>query len=87
MLLKLLGAIDLMTGISVVLVKFDINIFATLFLVIFAIKSVIFITNPASWIDIIALIIFVLVIFGVFNIITWLAVIWVLQKGIVSLVV
>ena len=52
MLEKLLGLIDLLAAISIVLLAFDVGHgFATVMMVLLIIKSLVFITSFASWVD------------------------------------
>ena len=86
MIMQLFALLDFLVVGGVLLSYFDVgrNIVAFFYLFFF-IKTVVFLPNIAGWIDLIALIIFILALFGVFNFVTWIAVIWILQKAIFSL--
>lgn len=85
--LHLLGIIDILAAISLALLYWDIHFIPYVLLGLFLIKAILFFASVASFIDIIASIIFVLAIMGImFNILSWIAALWILQKGIISLV-
>tara|TARA_Y100000310_G_scaffold313564_1_gene362045 strand:+ start:1743 stop:2009 length:267 start_codon:yes stop_codon:yes gene_type:complete len=85
-MLKLFGIIDLFAALALIgaIFGFTSNLELILvFLLLF--KSVPFIPDIASIIDVITAGIFVLAIFGFTSFFTWIAVIWLAQKGLVSL--
>ena len=88
MLSKILGLIDLTAAAFLLLAGFDI-IFTGFFILVILIllgKSLIFITDWASWVDIIAVILMALVLFNVYTFVHFLAFLWLLQKGAMSLI-
>ncbi|MBS3152962.1 hypothetical protein J4426_00130 [Candidatus Woesearchaeota archaeon] len=88
MLSKILGLIDLTAAAFLLLAGFDI-IFTGFFILVILIllgKSLIFITDWASWVDIIAVILMALVLFNVYTFVNFLAFLWLLQKGAMSLI-
>ena len=87
MISKIFGLIDLIAAFLLLLAGFDIvftGLFV-LFLLILLGKSLIFITSWASWIDLIAVLMMALVLIDIYSFLNILAVLWLLQKGIVSL--
>ncbi|MBS3141205.1 hypothetical protein J4405_03615 [Candidatus Woesearchaeota archaeon] len=86
MILKLMGLIDLLAGIGLVLLKYD--MFQTVVLVLgllVLIKAVMFFGSVISFIDIACFLVIILASFGIFNFISWIAAIWLFQKGFFSL--
>lgn len=85
MLLKIMGVLDLVVALTLFLLKYGMwEWFAWACIVYIALKSFLAIRSIASIGDIIAALIMVLAIFGHFNILTYLAVLWFLQKGVAS---
>jgi len=87
MISKIFGLIDLIAAFLLLLAGFDIvftGLFV-LFLLIILGKSLIFITSWASWIDLIVVLMMALVLIDIYSFLNILAVLWLLQKGIVSL--
>ncbi|MBU1204031.1 MAG: hypothetical protein KKG60_03115 [Nanoarchaeota archaeon] len=86
-MLKIFGFLDLITGVSVLLTKVglgrEIVIFCSLVVLV---KSLVFIKSPVSWADIVSVFIIFAAIGGWFWIGTWIAAIWLIQKGVFSLV-
>lgn len=87
MVVRILGLIDLLTALSVVLLRFGIAKTMALALAIYLIiKGIIFIKNITSMIDIAAGVVVLIAALGYFTpIITWIAAIWIAQKGVISL--
>jgi len=86
MLILLLGILDILAGISLLLLKFSMGYtIAAFFTIYLLVKGVAFITNWTSWVDLTVVAIFILALFGNFNLLTYVAVVWLLQKGIFSL--
>lgn len=84
---QLLGAIDILAAVSLLLLNWDIRFIPYVFLVLFLAKSILFFTNIVSIIDIVAGIVFVLAAMGtMYNIITWITILWIAQKGILSII-
>ena len=87
MIVQLFGLLDIIAALSVVLLKFDIFIWLSLVLGIYLIiKSLIFIKSLASWIDLICGIGMIISFIGFFSGFSWLVLIWLIQKGIFSLI-
>ena len=85
MIAKLLGIIDFLAAFSIVLLKFNLaETFATVIAIILLIKALLFITDIISIFDIISVVFIFLAIFGIFNVVTWIAFFWLLQKAIFS---
>jgi uncharacterized membrane protein HdeD (DUF308 family) len=86
MVVKLLGMFDLLSGIVLILLRFNLIKWVGLFFAAYLIlKAILFIRDITSFIDIIAGIFIILAVLGIFNILSWIFVIWLLQKGIFSL--
>ncbi|MFH1455877.1 MAG: hypothetical protein ABIF40_02920 [archaeon] len=84
-LVYILGAIDILAGLSLLLLKFGLfEPFAWVMLILLTIKSLPFITSFASIVDLLAAAFILLAIFGTFNAISVLAILWLLQKGLFS---
>lgn len=85
--LKLMGLMDLLTVTTLLLFKYGIIqqkflIVAVAYLII---KGVIFFRDIASIVDVGVAVIFILALFGIYNVLTWIAVLWVLQKAVFSM--
>ena len=86
MLMQLFALLDFLVIGGVLLSYFDVGMnFVIFFYFFFFVKTVVFLPNFAGWVDLVALLIFILALFGVFNFVTWIAVLWVLQKAVFSL--
>jgi len=86
MILKLLGLIDLLAAIGLVMLKYDMfQTFALVLGLLVLIKAIMFFGSFISFIDIACFLVIILASFGVFNFISWIAAIWLLQKGFFSL--
>lgn len=77
----LLGALDIISGIILILFKYFSLDFAWIFIFYLGIKSLIFITDVISIIDLIAVFFFILAMFGIYNILTIIFAVWIIQKG------
>ncbi|MBL7100982.1 MAG: hypothetical protein ISS23_03455 [Nanoarchaeota archaeon] len=86
-LLKLLGLMDITAIAIFLLFKFELvpQIFLIIALIYLTIKAMIFFKDFASLIDFGVIVIFTLTLFGIYNILTWIAVFWILQKAVLSL--
>ena len=85
-MLKILGVLDILAAISLILLNFGLlPVAAALFAIYIFIKSIVFFKDISSIIDLAVFIIFILALFGTYNFLTYAAIIWLLQKGIVSL--
>ncbi|MDP2908827.1 MAG: hypothetical protein Q8N77_03395 [Nanoarchaeota archaeon] len=85
--LKLMGLMDLLTVTTLLLFKYGIIqqkflIVAVAYLII---KGVIFFRDIASIVDVGVAVVFILAMFGIYNVLTWIAVLWVLQKAVFSM--
>ena len=86
MFFKLFGILDFITGIVLILTKFNIAIALAAILAIYLIvKGSLFLPDLVSILDIIAGVFMILAIFGFFNVLTWIFVVWLIQKGLFSL--
>ncbi|MBS3107712.1 hypothetical protein J4468_02245 [Candidatus Woesearchaeota archaeon] len=86
MVVQLFGMIDLLASVSIILARAEVAPgFITLIAILVLIKSLIFIKDIVSIIDIIGVIFIFLALSGSFSIITWLFLVWFLQKGLISL--
>ena len=87
LLFKFLGALDILSGIVILLLKFGFLVDLSVLLAIFlAIKSIIFIKDAASVIDLATAGFFLLAAFGFYFSFTWIFSIWLLQKGLFTLI-
>lgn len=86
-MLFILGILDILAGVTLFSLKFS-SFFlpiAFLFGVYLIIKSLIFFKTFASVVDILVGIIIILATLGEYNILTYLSIVWLLQKGLLSL--
>lgn len=87
MIVKFMGLMDILSVIILFLFKY--GIVSRTFVIIAAIylfaKGVFFFRNIVSLIDFGVAIVFILALFGIYNVLTWIAMIWILQKAILSL--
>ncbi|MBU2634187.1 MAG: hypothetical protein KJ674_02995 [Nanoarchaeota archaeon] len=82
---KLLGVVDLLAAFSLILLKFGLlKQFAIIIGLILLVKSLVFF-NIVGFIDIIAVFVMALAFMGISGIITWVFVVWLIQKGLFSL--
>ncbi len=87
MIVKLFGLIDLFAALIFILVQWDIGIkWAIIMAIYLIVKSIIFIADIASIIDLITGIYLVLVILGVHSAFSAIFIIWLLQKGFFSII-
>ncbi|HLC62704.1 MAG TPA: hypothetical protein VJJ21_00120 [Candidatus Nanoarchaeia archaeon] len=84
MIARFLGILDFLTAISIVFLAFGAEGFAVLMALILLVKSLIFITSFASWIDILSGIGILVCVYSGFNPILWIVFLWLLQKAVVS---
>lgn len=84
-LIKLLGFLDVLAAINLILIKFSFDSLAILFSIYLIIKGLVYIKDLISIVDIICGVVILMAFYGYYNIFTWLVVLWLLQKGIVSL--
>jgi len=81
-----LGILDILAGLSLLLVKFNIfPVITALFGLYVLIKALVFLRSFASIVDIIVVIIFIITLLGSFNILSLCALFWLIQKGFFSL--
>ena len=85
MLLILLGIMDVLSGASLILFNFKIDVLGMFFAAYLVVKGLIFLKNLASVLDIAAGIIFAFSLYGHQSIFTYVAAIWLLQKAFFSL--
>lgn len=87
MIIRLLGLTDLLSVACLLLFRY--GIVSRTFLIVAVIylmaKGILFFKNIVSLIDFGVAIIFVLALFHVYNVLTWIAVVWILQKAVFSL--
>jgi len=87
MIVKILGLMDLLSIGALLLFKYAgiPQIFLIAAVIYLMAKGVFFFRNIVSLLDFGVAIIFALVLFQTYNILTWLAIVWVLQKAVFSL--
>jgi len=82
---KLLGIVDLLAAFSLIFLKFGFfKQFAIIIGLLLLVKSLVFF-NIVGLIDIIAVVVMALAFMGIFGIVTWIFVVWLIQKGLFSL--
>ena len=89
MILKILGLSDILAAILLIVHGLDINLVSIswIFVIYLFLRSIIFIKSPASLIDVLIGIMFIFIINGHINtILLILSILWLLQKGLFSLV-
>ena len=88
MIVKFLGVMDIIAGITFILAQWNFGYYVGLILAIYiVIKSLIFITDFASIIDLIGGVYLLLIIFGIHEIFAVVFLLWFVQKGFFSLFV
>ena len=86
MVVQIFGIIDLLASISILMLKAGVGEgFTAIIGILIIIKSLLFIKDVVSIIDLIGAIFIFLALMNIFTIITWLFLIWFLQKGLMSL--
>ncbi|MDP2907497.1 MAG: hypothetical protein Q8O03_06155 [Nanoarchaeota archaeon] len=87
MIIKILGLMDLLSITILLLFKYGVvsQIFLIAAVIYLMAKGVIFFRNIASLLDFGVAIIFALALFQTYNVLTWIALVWVLQKAVFSL--
>ena len=86
-LMQLLGLLDILSGLIIIILKFGVFPELGLFLSIFlGIKSLIFIKDIASVLDLITAVFLCLAALGFYFSFTWIFSIWLLQKGLITLI-
>ncbi|MBI4158782.1 hypothetical protein HY500_00815 [Candidatus Woesearchaeota archaeon] len=87
MIAKLLGLVDLFAAAFFILAGFDIVFTGAFILITFLLllKSLIFLMNWSSWIDMVAVVFMILILFNFYSFFNLLFALWLLQKGILSL--
>jgi hypothetical protein len=87
-MLMLLGLLDLLTAVFFILIQWDIGLGIASFLAGYVIvKSIIFLGDWTSWIDLLSGVYMFLVIYDVHSAFTLIFVVWLLQKSFFSLFV
>ena len=85
MLVKLLGILDLLAAIFLILLRWGIGSDVGLVIgILLGIKSLIFLSNWASIVDLISVVILILAALGHYYYFSWLFSIWLLQKAFFS---
>jgi len=86
MVVFILGLLDILAACSFLFLKFGfMESFAVFFMFFLIIKGVLFIKNIVSILDIVCGVFLILAYFDVFNIVSWICFVWLLQKGVFSL--
>ncbi|MBI4447821.1 hypothetical protein HY643_02480 [Candidatus Woesearchaeota archaeon] len=87
MIVKFFGLLDLASALAVFLFKFNIpKIFVWAAVIYLGVKGLIFLKDFSSLIDLTSVVIIIFALYGHYNRLTYLVVLWLLQKGITSLV-
>ena len=86
MFIYILGILDILAGLSLFSLRFEVGYFlAAIFTIYLFLKAIVFIKNWASYIDLLVVILFIVAMLGSFNVLTYIGVLWLLQKGAFSL--
>ena len=87
MIVKLLGLMDLLSIASLLLFKYGVvpQIFLIAAIIDLMAKGIMFFKNIVSLLDFAVAVIFILALFQVYNVLTWAAMVWILQKAVFSL--
>lgn len=88
MLVKILGACDLMSALWIMLLHFDVlgsNQIGFFFGIYLVVKGYLFRENLVSYVDLFAGVYLILMGFGISNFLSYLFAIWLAQKSLVSL--
>jgi len=82
MIIYLFGLLDILAGISLLLLKFNVDFYGLFFAIYLIIKGIVFIRYLASIADMVAGLMLLYAIYtGHFAIINYAAIIWLVQKG------
>ena len=85
-LLKLFGLIDIVAALLFVLLKYSIGESIVWYVIAFlVVKSLMFLRNFVSYLDLVSSVFLVLAVFNVYTAFTWVAMLWLLQKGFFSI--
>ncbi|MBU2638960.1 MAG: hypothetical protein KJ955_08360 [Nanoarchaeota archaeon] len=85
MLVKIFGIMDIIAAAVLLLLRWDIGKIAGIVLAVYIIgKSLYFIADVASIIDLAAGAFLILAVFGFYHVITYIFILWLLQKGVSS---
>ena len=83
-MLILLGVLDLLSALSIILIKFfDFNIIGWIAAIYLFVKGIVFF-SITSLVDIFVGVIILFAVYGFFGVWTWLAFIWLVQKALFS---
>ena len=86
MIVKILGLVDIISGIALGLAYFGLfEQMAFICGLYLFIKGIIFFGGFASWIDILTAIVFLMIVYGIQGLWVFIFVVWLVQKGIFSL--
>ena len=86
MIVKLFGLLDLLAAVLFILLQWDIGIKLGIFIAIYLIlKSLIFLKDPTSWIDLTAGVYLLLVVFNIHSFFSVIFILWLGQKAFFSL--
>ncbi len=86
MILKIFGLLDMFAAIVLLLLKFNMGIgIAWFFAIYLIIKSLLLFNAIPSILDLLSAIIIILAIYSFYGIFSYLAILWLLQKGFFSL--
>ena len=85
MLVYIFGLLDIVAGITFLLLKFKVFLILTLIIIVLlTIKSLFYLSDFASWLDLISALMMLLAIIGYYPALNYAFVLWLLQKGIRS---
>ncbi len=85
MLVYVFGLLDILAGVVLLLLKFKVFLLPMLALaLLLAIKSLFYLGDFASWIDLMSVVMILLAIIGYYPLLNYAFVLWLVQKGIRS---
>ena len=86
MLIYILGLIDVLSGIMLLTLKFATPVIVAIIVIaLLVIKSLMYLTDAASWVDLASAFFMILAIIGYYPIINYAFILWLVQKGVRSL--
>lgn len=85
MFIYILGLIDALSGVMLLTLKFSTPVIPAIIIAsLLAIKSLLYLKDAASWVDLVAAFFICLAIIGYYPIINYALSVWLLQKGVGS---
>lgn len=86
MVVIILGLVDLLAAASFLFLKYGfLENWAVFFMFFLIVKGLVFIKSFVSVFDVVCGVFLIMAYFGIYNVMTWICFVWLLQKGIFSL--